>query len=321
MEDHPAVNKAQVAGSVRRAKETVKDIDLVVSSDKPAEVMEHFTTAPDVIEVTGRGNAISSARFEPGVMIDLRVVTETEFPYVLNHFTGSKAHTTALQARAKSIGMELKEHGLFKNDELVPCDDEEQIYSALRLPLIPPERRENMGEIEQAGKGGLAPLVTADDIVGLFHCHTEYSDGVETVETMAKACMQLGYKYLGISDHSRTAAYAGGLTIDDLKRQSDHIDELNERLDGFHIFKGVESDILNDGSLDYPDEVLQMLDFVIASVHLGFLSGNEQMTDRIVKAIEKPVHNNAGPPHRQAIAGQGSVSCEHERCNRCMRQA
>ncbi len=301
-----AVIRAEVAGSVRRKKETVKDIDIVASSEKPGKVMKRFLSAPGVIEVLAEGETKSSARFEPGIMVDLRVVSDHDYPYTLHHFTGSKEHNTALRGRAKSKGMKLNEYGLFNGDKLIECGDEEQLYKALDLAFIPPERRENIGEIEEAEKGELAPLVSMDDIVGLFHCHTKESDGVETVETMARECLARGYKYLGITDHSRTAAYAGGLTIDELKKQGDLIDEVNERLDGFHIFKGVESDILNDGSLDYPDKVLEKLDFVIASVHSGFTGGAMTMTDRIIKAIENPYTSMLGhPTGRLLLAREG----------------
>ncbi len=291
-----SVTRAQVAGSVRRAKETVKDIDIVACSSQAEKVMDHFVKAPDVIETISKGPTKSSVRLTSGIQADLRVVADREFPYALHHFTGSREHNTLMRGLAKSKGMKMNEYGLFEGDKLVPCRNEEEIFKALGLSYIPPELREGMSEIDDAAKGDLPPLITEADIAGIFHCHTVYSDGKNSIEEMAIACMETKYKYLGVSDHSQSAPYAGGLTEDDLKRQIDEIDQLNEKFDGFRLFKGVESDILTNGALDYPDKVLEKLDFVIASVHSGFNMDERKMTDRIVAAVKNPYTTMLGHP-------------------------
>lgn len=302
-----AVIRAQVAGSARRAKEVIKDVDIIASSNDPGKVMDHFVAAPGVVDVIAHGETKSTIRLESGITVDLRVVSDAQFPYALHHFTGSREHNTAMRSLAKSRGLKMNEYGLFKTDgELVKVADEEGLFEALGLAHIPPERRENIGEIEAAAKGATPPLVTADDVRGVFHCHTDYSDGTETLEKMAGACRERGYGYLGIADHSRSAHYAGGLSVDDLKRQSDHIDRVNEKMKWFRVFKGVESDILPGGELDYPDKVLDKLEFVVASVHSGFHDDADKMTERIVRAIENPHTTMLGhPTGRLLLAREG----------------
>lgn len=295
-----------LAGSVGRRNEVVKVVDIVSASASPEKVMGHFVKAPGVVEVISKGETKSALRLASGARIDIRVVSKEEFPYALHHFTGSKEHNAAMSQRAKSMGLEMNQYGLFDKGELVKCEDETDIYQALGLNFIPAERRENIGEIEEAQNQSAKALIEMEDIAGVIHCHTDYSDGLETVETMAEACVARGYKYLGVSDHSRSAGYAGGLTIDDLKRQSDHIDQVNEKTPGFHIFKGVESDILTDGKLDYPDKVLERLDFVIASVHSGFNLDEEKMTERIINAVKHPLTTMLGhPTGRLLLAREG----------------
>ena len=302
-----AVIRAQVAGSARRSKEIVKDIDIVASSDNAAGVMDHFVMAPGMVEIIAKGETKSSIRLESGIAVDLRVVSDAEYPYALHHFTGSKEHNTAMRSLAKSNGLKMNEYGLFKGSELIKVNDEEELFGALGLGFIPPERRENIGEIEESKDGGEAPrLLTMDDIRGIFHCHTAYSDGVDTLEAMAEACAKLGYEYLGVSEHSRSAGYAGGLSISELDKQSDHIDRINKKMAGFRLFKGIESDILSGGELDYPDKVLEKLDFVIASVHAGWLTDEKKMTDKIVRAIENPHTTMLGhPTGRLLLAREG----------------
>ncbi|HEB72297.1 MAG TPA: DNA polymerase/3'-5' exonuclease PolX, partial [Nitrospirae bacterium] len=308
MKKEKSVIRLDIAGSVRRRNEVIKNIDIISASARPEKVISHFAKAPGVMEVVFRGETKSTIRLESGARVNIRVVSEEEFPYALHYFTGSLEYNRAMSRRAKSMGLEMNEYGLFKNGELVRCNDETEIFQTLGLQFIPAERRENIGEIGEAQNKSAKTLIEIEDITGVIHCHTYYSDGLETVETMAEACVARGYKYLGVSDHSRSAGYAGGLTIDDLKRQSDHIDKVNEKSPGFHIFKGVESDILADGKLDYPDEVLEKLDFVIASVHSRFNQDEEKMTERIINAVRHPLTTMLGHPTGRLLLARDGYS-------------
>ncbi|MBF0170038.1 MAG: DNA polymerase/3'-5' exonuclease PolX [Nitrospinae bacterium] len=290
VESHPSVVRAAVAGSFRRGLETVKDIDLVASSADPTAVMAAFVKADGVEEVIGAGSTKASVRLASGLQADLRVVGDDEFPHTLHHFTGSKAHNIELRSYAKKKGFALNEYALTRGDETIRVADERELYATLGLAYIPPELREGHGEIAVAARGGRpwSDLIAPADITGIFHCHTVASDGKNTLEEMAAACRDRGWAYLGVSDHSRAASYAGGLSIDELARQGEEADRVMERFPGLTIYKGIESDILPDGSLDYPDDVLDKLDFVIASVHSGFVADEKKMTDRIVTAVKNP---------------------------------
>ncbi|HYE84142.1 MAG TPA: DNA polymerase/3'-5' exonuclease PolX [Clostridia bacterium] len=281
----PYVQECEVGGSLRRRKEVVKDIDLVASTSEPVKLMDYYTSLPSVLEVVARGETKSTVRLGSGINMDLRVVDVKEFPYALNHFTGSKEHNTAIRHRAKAMGIKVNEYGLFKGEELIPCTSEEEIYNVLGLSYIPPELRENTGEIEAAEKGGLPELITLEDVKGTFHMHTAYSDGSSSIEEMAEEAIRLGLHYIGITDHSRAAYYARGLSIEEVKRQLEEIDEINLKNKSFRIFKGIESDILPDGSLDYEDEVLKLFDFVIAAVHSNFKMDKGRMTERIINSL------------------------------------
>jgi DNA polymerase (family 10) len=292
-----SVIRAAIAGSIRRGKETVKDVDIVASSGEPEKVMKRFVGSPGVTQVIASGPTKTSIRLAMGIQIDLRVVADAEFPFALLHFTGSKEHNTAIRSRALGLGMKLNEYGLFRGEERIDCVGEPAIFKALGLGYIPPERREDIGEIAEAEGGAEPQLVTLKDIRGLFHVHTTASDGMETLEAMARGCIERGWEYMGVAEHSRSANYAGGLSIDALRKQGDQIGKLNKKLGGFIIFKGVESDILEDGSLDYPDEVLDELDFVIASVHTPHRKDDEaRMTRRIISAVMSPYTTMLGHP-------------------------
>lgn len=310
----PAVIRAQMAGSVRRGLETVKDIDIVASSADPEQVMERFVGAPGVTDVIARGHTKTSVRLESGFQADIRVVTDEEFPFALHHFTGSREHNTLMRSLAKTMGLKMNEYGLFKGEKSLKLASEEEIFKALGLSYIPPELREGLDEVTLAGEGKMPTLVEEADITGVFHVHTDKSDGVDTLETLAQEAMRLGYKYIGVSDHSRTAAYAGGLSADDLLRQGEEIDKLNEKLKGrFRVFKGVESDILQDGSLDYPDKILAGLDFVIASVHSNFRMDERKMTERIVAAINNPRTTMLGHPTGRLLLARDGYPMDMER--------
>jgi len=291
-----AVKRCSEAGSLRRRKEVVKDVDILVSSDDSNTVMELFISHPLVIQVTSRGETKSSVIIEGGIAADLRVVSDSEYPYALHHFTGSKEHNTALRHIAKQEGLKINEYGIFKGEELIECKTEEEIFNIFGMSYIPPELRENNGELEAAKNGQLPQLIEYGDIKGIFHIHTSYSDGLNTIEELAKACIEKGFSYMGISDHSQSAYYAGGLRVDDIKRQHEEIDRLNEKFSGFKIFKGIELDILPDGSIDYNDEVLSWFDFTIASVHTAFRMDEDKMTERVIKAMKSKYVTILGHP-------------------------
>lgn len=282
----PQLQECEVGGSLRRRKEVVKDIDIVASTTEAAKLMDYYTSLPFVQEVVSKGDTKSTVRLKTGINMDLRVVDIKEFPYALNHFTGSKEHNTAVRHRAKAMGIKVNEYGLFKGEELIPCSSEAEIYRVLGLDYIPPELRENTGEIEAAEEGKLPDLITLEDIKGTFHMHTVYSDGTGGIEEMVEEAIRLGLHYIGITDHSRSAFYARGMNADEIKRQVEEIDALNEKYKNFRIFKGIESDILPDGSLDYEDEILELFDFVIASVHSSFKMEKNRMTERLVNSLK-----------------------------------
>ncbi|RLL83802.1 DNA polymerase/3'-5' exonuclease PolX [Petrotoga sp. Shatin.DS.tank11.9.2.9.3] len=280
------VIRCEIAGSIRRKKEIVKDIDILATTNDPQKLMERFVEYGKTRDVIAKGNTKTSITLESGINVDLRVVKDEEYPYALHHFTGSKEHNTAMRNRAKRMGIKMNEYGLFKGDTLIECHDEEEIFRKLNLSYIPPEIRENMGEIEAAEKREIPVLIEEKDIKGIFHVHTNYSDGANTLTEMVNGARELGYKYIGITDHSKSARYANGLKEEDILRQFDEIDRLNEKYTDIKILKGIESDILKDGSLDYEEDLLKQFDFVIALVHSNFKMSKEEMTERIIKAVK-----------------------------------
>jgi len=296
IESRPETIRSSIAGSLRRAMETVKDIDIVAGTHDPEALMDFFVSVPQARSVVACGKTKSTIRLASGINADLRAVKEKEFPYALHHFTGSKAHNTALRSRAKSMGLKMNEYGLFRSEHSLPARDEAEIFAHLGLSYIPPELREDRGEIEAAASGSLPELVTMRDMRGVLHVHTKWSDGSAPLEEMAKAARELGYRYLGIADHSKSAYYAGGLSEEEIYEQHSAIDELNGKLRGIVILKGIESDILPDGSLDYSEKVLESFDFVIASVHSSFGLSRERMTRRIIQAMKNPFVDILGHP-------------------------
>lgn len=290
---HPDITRISIAGSLRRGKEVVKDIDLVASSKNPKQVMQDFVSMDEVESVTNHGETKSSVRIANGLQVDLRVVDDPTFPTALHHFTGSMEHNVALRSRAKKRNMKISEWGLFdtsgKEEKLIPCRNEAEFFSHLDLDYIPPELRENMGEIEAAEESQLPRLVEWGEFHGCFHNHTTASDGKNSLREMAEAAASIGLDYLGIADHSKSSVQANGLSADRLLSQIEEIKELNRELEGeIHLFSGVECDILKDGSLDYPDEILERLDYVVASVHSSFTQSEKDQTRRICKAMENP---------------------------------
>jgi DNA polymerase (family 10) len=296
LRDLPGLRRLEVCGSIRRRKETIKDIDILASADDPLPIMERFVSLPSVVQVTGQGPTKSSVVVQnitgSGQRIvmnaDLRVVNEEQFPFALHYFSGSKEHAKAMRVRAQTKDLKLNEYELAGEAESVPCKSETDIFRALGMDYIPPELREDTGEMEAASKSALPKLLEVKDITGLFHCHTVYSDGTNTVEEMARAAQALGFQYLGLGDHSQSLTIANGMPPERVRRQHAEIDALNKSLGKFRIFKGAEVDILEDGSLDYDDEILATFDYVVASVHTYFNQPREQMTERIVRALRNP---------------------------------
>jgi DNA polymerase (family 10) len=315
LKELPEIVRLQVAGSLRRRRETIGDIDMVVSvadsasEDARRKIMDVFTSQPSVQAITGKGETKSSVVLSSGINMDLRVVNDSQFPYTLHHFTGSKEHHIPLRRRALSMNMTINDYGLFKGKEphleLVPCKDETDIYAALGMAYIEPELREDMGEIEAAVNGTLPVLVQESDLRGVLHVHSTWSDGQNTIREMAEACIARGLTYLGLTDHSKTAAYAGGLSEEDLRRQHEEIDLLNKEYAGrVRILKGTECDILRDGSLDFTDDVLATLDFVVASIHSLFNLSPEEQTQRMLHAISNRYVDIIGHPTGRILLGR-----------------
>lgn len=298
----PGVTRAEAAGSLRRGMETVGDLDFIVAATEVGPVVAWFTTMPGVVEVTAQGATKASVRFESGLQADLRIVPEDQYVFALHHFTGSKDHNVQMRKRALARGLSLSEWGLVpaegegsakekaeQRDSRVAVRNEAELFETLGLAYIAPELREGLGEIEAAEAGGLPRLIEPGDIRGAFHNHTTASDGRGTLVEMTAAAEALGWEYLGIADHSKASVQANGLSEERLLRQIEEIRVLN-RSGRFktHVFAGSECDILPDGSLDFDDELLARLDYVVVSVHSAFAQGEVAMTARIIRAIEHP---------------------------------
>lgn len=295
------VIRAEVCGSLRRRRETTKDIDIVASSSHPEEVTAAFAQFPEVLQVVGQGPHKCSVVVQlPGdgkaitLNADLLVVTDDQFPFAVLHFTGDKAHNIRLRQRAIERGWSLNETGLGSDSKQVSAKTEADIYKALDLTFIPPELRQDTGEVEAAEAHALPKLVEYADLRGVFHNHTTASDGAASLEQMARKCMALGWEYFGLGDHSQSLTVASGLSPERVKQQWAEVDALNKKLKGFHIFKGTESDILPDGSLDFDDDLLAGFDYVVASVHTHFGLSEEDQTNRVCKALTHPATTMLG---------------------------
>jgi len=299
------VLRAEVGGSLRRWLETVKDVDLLVATKKPAAVAKAFLALLPEHSITASGDTKVSVRFPSGLAVDLRLVTPEQFPFALHYFTGNVAHNVRIRQRAIERGYSLNEYEL-SGGAHAPIASEADLFGALGLPYIEPELREDRGEIEAAEEGRLPDLVTLKDMKGILHCHTTYSDGKSTLDEMAAGAVAAGALYLGISDHSQSVRYAGGLSEEDLARQGKEIDKWNSKSRDLRILKGAEVDILPDGTLDYPDRVLERLEFVVASVHTNLNMGEEEMTARVIKALRnKHVSILAHPTGRLLLQRSG----------------
>ncbi len=293
------IDNISVAGSIRRMKETIGDIDILVSANKEhwKEIHEHFVKYPEITEVLAKGETKSSVILKSGRQVDLRTVEPESWGAALQYFTGSKQHNIRIRDIAKEKGLKVNEYGVFKADteERLGGRTEEEVYNLLGMQWIPPEIREDWGEIELALEHKLPRLVELKDIKGELHMHTTWSDGVNSLEEMVETAYKLGYQYIVIGDHSQSARVANGLTPERYKQQWKEIERLNKIYNpkGFYILKGAEVDILPNGSLDLPDEILEQFDFVVASVHSRFEQDN---TERIIKAMENPYVNMIGHP-------------------------
>ena len=286
----PGVRNLTAAGSLRRFRETVGDIDLMGTADNPEEVINTFVDLPQIREVLAKGPTKASVILPGGLQADLRMVEHDSFGSLLQYFTGSKQHNIGLRLRGQKQGLKLSEYGItdLSTDRLEKFPTEEDFYRRLGLQYIPPELREDRGEIEMAEKGAIPRLVEMADIKGDIHVHTNWSDGHDSIEAMAKAAKALGYSYLAITDHSAGRGIARGLNEERLRQQIDEIKRLNQQLDGIRILTGIEVDIRADGNLDLSDELLSQLDIVIAAIHSAMTQGEYQMTKRILGAIENP---------------------------------
>jgi DNA polymerase (family 10) len=293
----PGVNSAIIAGDVRRRSEVVRDLVVVLIAEaSPAELFRRLSQLPGVHEFAGQDERRLTLRFAGGSSAQIVATTPVNAGAVLVQATGSEGHLRELAAWAADRGFTFNGAALWRGSQFVATPDEETFYQALGLSFIPPELREGGGEVAAATRGNLPRLVEQRDVKGFLHCHTTYSDGSNTVEELAMACKAAGYDYLGVTDHSQAAAYAGGLQPDDLARQADEIEQVNGRLEGFRVLKGVEADILQDGRIDYEERVLERLDFVIASVHSRFNMDEKEMTARMLRAMDNPYLTIIGHP-------------------------
>jgi len=295
-----SIQQLEFAGSYRRGKETIGDLDILLVSAHPDEAMDCLQRFPRLQEVIARGDTKMSIRVSNSFQVDMRVVPAESFGAALQYFTGSKEHNVEIRGRAKKMGLRINEYGVYREEDLdhsIAGNTEESVYAAVQLPWIPPEMRESRGEIEMAEQGRLPNLITYADLRGDLHMHTTASDGENTLEEMVAAAQTRGWEYIAITDHSQRVSVARGLDGPRLRKQWHEIDQLNKKLDGsFWIFKGIECDILEKGGMDLPDDVLAEADWVLASVHFGQQQSRDQITDRILGALRHPSVNAVAHP-------------------------
>lgn len=283
------VEKISIAGSLRRRKETIGDIDILVSSSHPDEIMDAFVEYTLVDEILLKGKTKTSVRLQDGVQVDLRVVEQKSFGSALQYFTGSKEHNVLLRGLALKKELKLNEYGVFskETDEYLAGETEKDVYKTIGLPFIPPELRENRGEIEAAQQNKLPTLINLQDIKGDLHVHSTWSDGINSIEEIVIAAERMGYEYVGITDHSQSLKVANGVTIEDVEKKCNYIKEINEK-SKIAVFCGTECDILPDGRLDYPDETLALFDYVGIGIHSHFKMNKKEATNRLLSALENP---------------------------------
>ncbi|RJO64313.1 MAG: DNA polymerase/3'-5' exonuclease PolX [Candidatus Omnitrophota bacterium] len=299
LQDLPGVKKISCAGSLRRQKETIKDIDILIVSEKPQKIMHHFTSLPQVQEVIASGSTKSSVRTDDGIQVDCRVVMEKSFGAALLYFTGSKNFNIKLRQIAIRKSLKINEYGVFRGKAFVAGRKEGEIFKLLGMEYIEPELREDTGEIELARKGKLPKLITQDDLRGDLHTHSSWSDGNHTIQEMAHAAIRQGYSYIAVTDHSQGLTIANGLSVKDLLKKKREIEKVNNTLRRCKVLYGTEVDIDSQGGLDYPDEILKEFDIVIAAIHSGFKQSKEKLTHRMLKACDnKYVHIISHPTGR-----------------------
>ena len=299
------VEEVSLAGSVRRMKETIGDVDLLIISKQPQKIMDYFCSLPGIVKIWGKGSTKSSVRMREGFDMDIRVVPKKSYGSALQYFTGSKEHNIVLRKIAIDKGLKLNEYGLFRGKKIIAGRKEEDIYKALGLQWIPPEMRENQGEIAASEKGKLPKIVGYNDIRGDLHCHSSWDGGANSIADMAKTAMEMGYEYLGIADHTKFLRIEHGLNERQLAQQRKEIDKLNNKFKmkdlRFKVLQGAETNILNDGSIDIKDEALAKLDYAIAGIHSSFKMPKEEMTERIIRAMKNPHINIISHPTGRLI--------------------
>jgi DNA polymerase (family 10) len=313
----PGIVRMSISGSLLRRKELIGDIDIVGSVARDEDrgpIMAAVAGLPQVASITGQGPTKTSIVLRLGIAVDVRLVSDAEYPFALHYFTGSKEHNVAIRTRAHARGDKINEYGFVRDGQPVPCKDEREFYAAVGMAYIEPELREDRGEIQAALKGELPALITEEDLRGILHVHSTWSDGKNSIREMAEATMALGKTYLGICDHSAFAAYAGGLSAENVRRQQEEIARLNEKYVGrFHILKGTECDILKDGTLDYDEETLATFDFVVASIHSNFNLPPQEQTQRLIRAMENPYCSILGHPTGRVLLRREGYAPDLER--------
>jgi DNA polymerase (family 10) len=317
VENIPGTEGTVVAGSLRRFRETVKDIDILTISDNTEETVKAFTEMPFVRDVLAsgstKGSVIVGEGLQAGIQVDLRVVGPESYGAALQYFSGSQAHNVKLRSLASKKGLKINEYGVYKGEKKIAGETEKEVYKSLGLPLIPPELREDRGEIKAALEGRLPKLIEQKDIKGDLHMHTTWSDGKASIAEMAESAAELGYSYIAITDHSPSSVIASGLSVKRMAQKQEELETIDKKMRNIKILMGTEVDIKPDGTLDYPDEVLKGLDVVIASVHSGFKMDGETMTERIVRAIENPYVHALGHPTGRLIGERDPYDVDIDR--------
>lgn len=313
LKEAKGVKNIEIAGSYRRRKETVGDLDILITCKKGSPVMDRFVDYDEVAEVVSRGGTRSTVRLRSGMQVDLRVVPQVCYGAALHYFTGSKAHNIAVRKLGVERGLKINEYGIFKDEDRIAGKAEKEVFEQVGLPYIEPELREDRGEIEAARQGRLPRLVALDDLRGDLHMHTRATDGNHSMEEMVRNAREHGYEYIAVTDHSRRVTMARGLDARRLSEQIKEVDRLNEKLDGITVLKGIEVDILEDGSLDLPDDVLKELDVTVCSVHYNRNLSRQKQTERIIRAMDNPCFKILGHPTGRLINEREPYDVDIER--------